>query len=378
MPLLDLAEVEDVIGLDPTWSARRSAPVRFRRADFLGDRAAPLAGRCATWSANGPATAPRGPVAILANLRTWGWLFNPISLYFCADLAGLPATRVVTVTPGCRSGEHPMARAPRLRGGHPGTHHFPKALHVSPFLPMGLDYQTLLRAPGNRLVVGFDVLEGDQSLFGPPCPCVPAARPRRPRAYVVELPGGAPPDHGWRLSYAAGLRRYEGRSVLRPPGAPGPGPGIAAGSCPHCQLMTRWPTNSNDGAALGQDDREQHCHRQLGAGRYVGERYRHRPPTRRHCRNSLRFPDPARREDPAPATTSGWRRADGLSRRIVLAAGRRASGAAIEVTEAPDVFVGSGWPVARVRYTTVAPTVPCCDRARWASGLIRGRLVGRR
>jgi cyclopropane-fatty-acyl-phospholipid synthase len=49
------------------------------------------------------------------------------------------------------------------------------------------------------------------------------------------------------------------------------------------------------------------------------------------------------------ATTNGWRRANGLSRRIVLAAGQRARGAAIEVTEGGETFqLGRGEPMARV------------------------------
>ncbi len=49
------------------------------------------------------------------------------------------------------------------------------------------------------------------------------------------------------------------------------------------------------------------------------------------------------------ATPSGWRGAGGLSRRIVLATGRRASGAAIEVTEGDETFLlGRGEPMARV------------------------------
>ena len=49
------------------------------------------------------------------------------------------------------------------------------------------------------------------------------------------------------------------------------------------------------------------------------------------------------------ATPSGWRGAGGLSRRILLAAGRRASGAAIEVTEVSETFrLGRGEPMARV------------------------------
>ena len=49
------------------------------------------------------------------------------------------------------------------------------------------------------------------------------------------------------------------------------------------------------------------------------------------------------------ASTNGWRRANGLSRRIVLAAGQRASGAAIEVTEGGETFqLGRGESMARV------------------------------
>src|SRR5664279_824245 len=49
--------------------------------------------------------------------------------------------------------------------GPPGTHRFAKELHVSPFLPAALDYQLRYTAPGRRLTVGLDVLQGDQRLF---------------------------------------------------------------------------------------------------------------------------------------------------------------------------------------------------------------------
>ena len=49
--------------------------------------------------------------------------------------------------------------------GPPGRHRFAKELHVSPFLPTGLDYQLRYTAPGDRLTVGLDVLEGDRCLL---------------------------------------------------------------------------------------------------------------------------------------------------------------------------------------------------------------------
>ena len=165
MPLLDLAEVEDVMGLHPAWSARRAAPVRFRREDFLGDPAVPLDAAVRDLVDERCGRRPEGPVAMLANLRTWGWLFNPISLYFCADLAdsagdpGPISSLVAEVENTPWHDRHAYVVGP------PGRHRFAKELHVSPFLPTGLDYQLRYTAPGERLIVGLDALLGDQRLF---------------------------------------------------------------------------------------------------------------------------------------------------------------------------------------------------------------------
>ena len=165
MPLLDLAEVDDVMGLHPAWSAHRASPVRFRRQDFLGDPATPLDRAVRDLVGERTGRRPEGPVAMLANLRTWGWLFNPISLYFCAVSRTHRRRPGPDQPPGGRGGEHALARPPRLCGGSPGSHRFTKELHVSPFLPLDLDYRLRYTAPGARLTVGLDVLRGDRRLF---------------------------------------------------------------------------------------------------------------------------------------------------------------------------------------------------------------------
>ena len=43
MPYLDLDELPQLLDPIPLWSARRPAPARFRRADFMGDPDRPLA-----------------------------------------------------------------------------------------------------------------------------------------------------------------------------------------------------------------------------------------------------------------------------------------------------------------------------------------------
>ncbi len=165
MPLLDLAEVEAVMGLHPAWSARRAAPVRFQRQDFLGDPAVPLDGAVRDLVSERTGRRPEGPIALMANLRTWGWLFNPISLYFCADPAELVGSREPITSLVVEVENTPWHDRHAYVVGPPGSHRFAKELHVSPFLPMGLDYELRYTAPGERLTLGLDVLRGDRRLL---------------------------------------------------------------------------------------------------------------------------------------------------------------------------------------------------------------------
>ncbi len=165
MPLLDLAEVDDVMSLHPAWSARRAAPVRFRREDFLGDPALPLDQVVRDLVTERTGRRPDGPVALLANLRTWGWLFNPISLYFCADVADHPGEPGGIESLVAEVENTPWHERHAYVVGPPGRHRFAKELHVSPFLPPRLDYELRYTAPGPQLTVGLDVLEADHRLF---------------------------------------------------------------------------------------------------------------------------------------------------------------------------------------------------------------------
>ncbi len=161
MPLLDLAEIDSVTGLHPLWSSRRPAPVWFRREDFLGDPAVPLDEAVRDLVERRSGRRPTGPTALLANLRTWGWLFNPISLYFCADLDGAGVETLVAEVENT-----PWHERCSYVVGPPGHHRFPKTMHVSPFLPMDVDYELRYTVPTERFVVHFDVMRGDERLLG--------------------------------------------------------------------------------------------------------------------------------------------------------------------------------------------------------------------
>lgn len=160
MPLLDLSEIDWVTGLHPLWSSRPPAPVWFRRADFLGDPAVPLDEAARDLVEERSGRRPAGPIALLANLRTWGWLFNPISLYFCADRDGATIEGLIAEVENT-----PWHERCSYVVGAPGRHRFAKTMHVSPFLPMDVDYVLRYSAPAERLVVQFDVMRSDERLL---------------------------------------------------------------------------------------------------------------------------------------------------------------------------------------------------------------------
>ena len=160
LPLMYLDELSELCRLHPLWSTK-PAPVWLRRADLLGDPALPADEAIRDLVEARLTFRPCGPVAVLAQPRTWGWLFNPLSVYFCfADGgAGIDAHVLeVANTPW-------HERHAYVLGGGAGRHEFAKAMHVSPFQGMEQDYHLTINAPGQRLSVGLSNHQGGRRVF---------------------------------------------------------------------------------------------------------------------------------------------------------------------------------------------------------------------
>ena len=170
MALLDVDELDhgvSVVDRLPLWSTRRWAPVRFRRRDYLDGTDRPLREALGDVVEAELHRRPEGAIRVLTHLRTWGWLFNPITIYWCDATDGTPDVVVleVTNTPwGERAWYVVEAEYVSGRGAV-----FPKALHVSPFLEMDLDYRFSFtaptREPGSALTVRLEVLDRGGKVF---------------------------------------------------------------------------------------------------------------------------------------------------------------------------------------------------------------------
>lgn len=159
MMYVDLGELPELFDGHPLWSARRPAPARFRRADYLGDPATPLDESVRRLVAGRTGERPQGPVRVLTNLRYFGHCFNPVSFYYCFDAAGEDVGFVVAEVTNTPWGERYayVSRALDSRHG--------KELHVSPFWGMDMQYDWRIGEPLDRLQVSIGADRSGERVF---------------------------------------------------------------------------------------------------------------------------------------------------------------------------------------------------------------------
>ncbi len=151
---LDLGELPELLDPFPLFSARRPAPARFRREDYMGDPERPLA-ECARDAVEAQTGArPAGPVRLLTGLRVLGHAFNPISLYYCFDPAAERVEAIVADVNNIPWGEsHPYVLSRGERRGPVLGAELDKRLHVSPLMAMDQTYAFRASEPGPTLSV---------------------------------------------------------------------------------------------------------------------------------------------------------------------------------------------------------------------------------
>ena len=103
--LLDLDEQREVFSLSKLWSGRWFSPMRFRESDYLSNER--VADESLKACAQRVVTDQLGVIAdgsiqLLTQVRSFGFVFNPVSFFYCYDRAGLRFCRKTSIT-GCAS-----------------------------------------------------------------------------------------------------------------------------------------------------------------------------------------------------------------------------------------------------------------------------------
>ena len=173
---IDLDELATLPAHVALLSVGRRNVYSFREADFLpiGEKAHNAGAARAAMPAAPPSLKARvaafaklhgvdltgGRIVLVTLPRVAGYLFNPVSFYFCYDRSGAPAAAIAEVTNTFREmkpyflGRDAWQSAP----GGAGAFHLrvPKHFYVSPYSDVDVAFDFTLRLPGDRLSIQID------------------------------------------------------------------------------------------------------------------------------------------------------------------------------------------------------------------------------
>jgi uncharacterized protein len=140
---------------------------RFRAADHLGDPDRTIRANVDAYLAAHGIDLRGGRVLMLANARLLGYVFNPISVYWCHRPDGLLECVIAEV-----HNTYGERHCYLLHPDEDGRAETDKDFYVSPFLTVDGQYRMLLRVPGERLAISVSLRQ--QGPEGPPATALTA------------------------------------------------------------------------------------------------------------------------------------------------------------------------------------------------------------
>ena len=164
--LLDLDEIDGLDRRLRLFSRNRFNLLSFHDRDHGDGSGSALRPQVEAWMTRAGIDLDGGPIRLLTMPRVLGYVFNPISLYYCWRADGALAAMVyeVTSTFGVRH-SYVIPIPPEDQAAGLIRQGAAKALYVSPFMGMEMDYEFRGHAPGERLDLTIDGIDADGVLI---------------------------------------------------------------------------------------------------------------------------------------------------------------------------------------------------------------------
>lgn len=179
---LDEMDAPQAVGL-PRWPLlgwQRAAIFSFWPGDHFGKKSqAPLRPQVEAFLAQHGIPAPTR-IRFLTNLRVFGYVFNPIAIFFCEDENQRPLAAVAQVgntfgeqklylvsaqsAPAASSASDTPSSLAVGRGSDYASR-LPKEFYVSPFSDLDLDFDFRFSSPGPHLRIAIDEYRGEERLL---------------------------------------------------------------------------------------------------------------------------------------------------------------------------------------------------------------------
>lgn len=172
MVYLDLDELPHIFSNTRFWSYLTPNLAWFKRADYYGDPALPLKESIRQLVKQATGQTLLGPVRLLTNMRYFGHCFNPVSFYYCFDTDGETLQAIVSHITNTPWGEdYAYVHSLATNAGKPkhlqemAVFKLSKQFHVSPFMPMDIEYDWRFKLDETQLLVHMKNMKDGQSIF---------------------------------------------------------------------------------------------------------------------------------------------------------------------------------------------------------------------
>ncbi len=166
MSFLDVDRIPELMKISPFAGYDRWNWTSFDNRDYFGDTRTSLRDRLRLDAEANGVELPVGKIFLLTHLRYLGYVFNPVSFFYCYDTN--ESLVIVLAAVNNTFGEmHNYWLTPRLQvaAGNSRSYQVAKAFHVSTFLGMNCNYRFTFSDPDTSLVVQMNVAGAEGLLF---------------------------------------------------------------------------------------------------------------------------------------------------------------------------------------------------------------------
>ena len=165
MLCLDLDQLHTAFEGRWLWSIERSNLASFYNKDHFEGQSNDLASSARDLAQHATGQRPEGAILLYTQPRYFGYVMNPISLYLCHNTDGGLACVIAEVHNTPWGEQHPYVLPVTDPHADDITLDFDKAMHVSPFMPMDMQYRLRLRRHGRNLRIGLDNYRKGERVF---------------------------------------------------------------------------------------------------------------------------------------------------------------------------------------------------------------------
>lgn len=170
MMYLNLDELPTLFSGCRLWSYQRKNLAWFKRADYYGNPEVPLKQSIADLVFQATGKQPQGSICMLTNMRYFGHCFNPVTFYYCFEDDGNTLQAMVSHITNTPWGEdyayvHDFEKAAPGSNQNTSAFKFDKAFHVSPFMPMDIQYDWSFAMQDHDVRIHMKNLQNSEQIF---------------------------------------------------------------------------------------------------------------------------------------------------------------------------------------------------------------------